>query len=159
MFLALSLLLAPLTGCGSESPDEQAGDPTPAETSTGAPSSSENPGEHEVLDLVSQSDVGGEVAPMAAPLDSATTIADFSEQFDDDRMRASISTALVERGVPDGRTVVGAVVAIGCEAPTEVEVLSGPDGVEITAAPVKTDQQCLVPVTTVALVAVDSSLV
>ena len=148
LILTLVLLLA---GCGSESPDEQADDPAPEETT----SRSVDPlVENDVVALVSESDVGGEVSPEAAPLDTPTAIADFSAQFENGRMGASISAALAATPVPDGLTVVGAVVAIGCEAPTEVEIETGPEGVRISAAPVKSDQQCLVPVTTVALVAV-----
>lgn len=159
LLLALVLLLA---GCGSESPDEQADDPTPTETPTVTETPTDTPtdtpsstlAENDLVALVSESDVGGEVSPEAVPLDNPTAIADFSAQFDNERMGASISTALAATPVPDGLTVVGAVVAIGCEPPTEVEIETGPEGVRISAAPVKSDQQCLVPVTTVALVAV-----
>ena len=155
LFLALVLLLA---GCGSESPDERADDPSPDDTTSSTSDPSETPAdqlaENDVVALVSESDVGGEVAPEAVPLDTPTAIADFSAQFENERMGASISAALAATEVPDDLTVVGAVVAIGCEPPTEVEIETGPEGVLISAAPVKSDQQCLVPVTTVALVAV-----
>lgn len=153
--LALALALV-LTGCGaetSETPEAQADDPAPTADSTAEPSAGASAG-NDVIALVSESDVGGEVDPQAVPLDTATAIADFSTRFEDERMAAAISEALVDTATLDGQTVLGAVVAVGCEPPTEVEVTSGPDGVEITAGLVKTDQQCLVPVTTVALVAV-----
>ena len=155
LLLVLGLLLA---GCGSGSPDDLGYGPAPEETASSSSEPTETPSatvaENDLLALVSESDVGGEVSPEAVPLDSPTAIADFSAQFDDERMGASISTALAATPVPDGLTVVGAVVAIGCEPPTEVEIETGPEGVRISAAPVKSDQQCLVPVTTVALVAV-----
>lgn len=151
--LALTLMLA---GCGDDAGDEQADDPDPSATSSSAMPDGD-PGEPEVLALVSESDVGGEVSPAAVSLDSATLIADFAAQFEDERMGAAISEALADTQVDEGREVVGAVVAIGCEPPTDVTVESGDEGVEITAAPVKTDQQCLVPVTTVALVSVPAT--
>lgn len=149
LVLALTLLLA---GCGSETPvDERADDPTP----TAASSSTEGEGAYTVLALVSESDVGGEVDPEAVPLDTPQAVADFAARFEDQRMEESISAAIAGASVPEGQVVLGAVVAIGCEPPTEVQVEVRPDGVEITAAPVKTGRQCLVPVTTVALVAAD----
>lgn len=150
--LALTLLL---TGCGADGADERADDPDPTEpTSSATPG---DPSEPEVLALVSESNVGGEVSPVAVRLDTATLIADFAAQFENERMGAAISEALADAQLAEGQTVVGAVVAIGCEPPTEVTVESGDEGVEITAAPVKTDKQCLVPVTTVALVTVSAT--
>lgn len=150
LLLALTLLLA---GCGSETPaDERAGDPTPGASTSASPGDAD----HTVLALVSESNVGGEVDPRAVPLDSPQGIADFAARFEDQRMEESISRAIAGASVPEGQVVFGAVVAVGCEPPTEVAVEVGPDGVEITAAPVKSTQQCLVPVTTVALVAVDA---
>ncbi len=152
MLLALTVLL---TGCGSDGADEKADDPATEETSS-SPTAGDDPSENDVLALVSESDVGGEVSPEAVSLATATFIADFAAQFEDERMGASISAALADHPVADDQTVVGAVVAIGCEPPTDVAVERGYDGVEITADPVKSDQQCLVPVTTVALVAVSA---
>lgn len=148
LLLALGLLL---TGCGSESPaDEQADGPTPGASTSASPGDAD----HTVLALVSESDVGGEVDPRAVPLDTPQRTADFASRFEDQRMEESISRAIAGASVPEGQVVLGAVVAVGCEPPTEVSVEVGPDRVEITAAPVKSTQQCLVPVTTVALVAV-----
>ena len=143
--LALVLLLG---GCATESADERAVEPPPGGTPTDAPAGDD------VIALVSEPDVGGEVSPEAAPLDSPSAVADFTSQFEHARMDTAMAAALAGTTVPDGRTVMGAVVAIGCEPPTDVEIETGPEGVLVTAPPVKSDQQCLVPVTTVALVTV-----
>jgi hypothetical protein len=59
--------------------------------------------------------------------------------------------------VPDGQQVMGAVIEISCATPGNAEVTRADNGsVVITAkgGGGKTTQECLVPVTTVAVVAV-----
>jgi hypothetical protein len=59
--------------------------------------------------------------------------------------------------VPSGQTLLGAVVAIGCDVPPGVTVQHADGGLAITALKVeKPREECFAPVTTVALVAVDA---
>jgi hypothetical protein len=157
--LALALLLA---GCGDDTP-ERAGDgassspASPSPTATGTPE--EGPVDFTLVALVSESNVGGEVDPAATLLDSDRAVADFAARFDDPRMLERLQAEVAEADVPDGQALVGAVVAIACDAPAEVYVEWTGSGLQVTGSRVKTDKQCLVPVTTVALVAVDAELV
>lgn len=111
--------------------------------------------EPRLLTLVSQSAVGGEVSPLAQPLDSQVAIEEFASGFRDGLMLGPLTSTLDVVDVPDGQVAAGAVVAIGCEPPTEVDIEVTDAGVEVTAEPVKSDRQCLAPVTTVALIAAD----
>ena len=133
-----------LTGCGAG--EREAQDPrTPADP----------PAQPGLLTLVSQPDVGGQVDPLATSLERPDDVAAFTEAFTDDRMRVALERALARADVPDGQVAGGAVVAVGCQAPTEVEVETTAEGVTVTAAPVKGSVQCLVPLTTVAVISAD----
>jgi hypothetical protein len=149
ILLALTLLLA---GCGSDSGD--AGDRASDPAGTGESTTSDG-AEPELLTLVAQSDVGGEVDPRAVSLDGQAAVDEFAGRFEDGRMGEALADALAEVEVPDGRVPAGAVVAIGCLSPTVVDIEVTDAGVEVTADPVKGDVQCLVPVTTVAVIAAD----
>ena len=56
---------------------------------------------------------------------------------------------------PDGRVLLGAVVAVGCDVPPGVRVEGAGSDLRILAKPVPSPlQECLAPVTTVAVVSV-----
>jgi len=74
-------------------------------------------------------------------------------------MRTALTKAYQKADVPEGEVLVGTVVGVSCQAPSEVNVEQTKSGVEITADPVKTKNQCIVPVTTVALVSVPEAAV
>jgi hypothetical protein len=159
LLLTCALLLS---GCGGDD-DGTASDPASSSPTVPAPSSgtTTQPGGGSdagatLLALVSQSAVGGEVDTTAVPLDSDEAIGEFTAQFEGDQMQQSIQQALSVAAVPDGQQVMGAVIAIGCETPENAAVTRADDGsVVITAkGGGKSTQECLVPVTTVALVAV-----
>jgi hypothetical protein len=157
---ALTLLLG---GCGDDAV-ERAGDGASTGTATTSPSSSTGtpsagPVDFTLVALVSESNVGGEVDPEATALDSEDAVADFAAQFEDSRMVERLQAEVAGADVPVGQTLVGAVVSIACDAPAEVYVEWADGGLRVTGSQVKTDKQCLVPVTTVALVAVDAALV
>jgi hypothetical protein len=148
--LLLTLLLAsgPLTACGADQ----------AETATDAtaPSSAVDA---TTVALVSRSAAGGRVSTEPAVLDDEAAVAAFTKQLRGPA-RQRVARAIAKADVPDGRTLLGAVVAVGCDVPPGVTVHAQGDGLEITADPVSTPrQECLVAVTTVALVTVDSDAV
>jgi len=163
--LALTLLL---TGCGDDAGSgDEADDPAPTQTSSspaeGDPTDS-GPADGQIdfteIAMVSESNVGGEVSEMATVLDSDAAVAEFAAQFDDERMGERLSAEVAKAHVPDGQTLVGAVVSIACDPPAEIFVDEGlAGGVTVAAGKVPNDKQCLVPVTTVALVAVDAAAV
>jgi hypothetical protein len=144
--LGILLLLAALTGCGSDD-GSTAEDPT-AEP-TGDPT---GPGWTQVA-LLSESEAGGEVDPAATPLPDEAAVAAFAGGFDERLGSQVVEAAGVD--VPDGQELYGAVVALDCEPPTELRVARDGDDVVVTAEAEKASIQCLVPVTTVALVLVE----
>ena len=84
---------------------------------------------------------------------------EFAGQFSGTQMRTALTKAYQKADVPEGEVLAGAVVGVSCQAPSEVNVEQTKSGVEITADPVKTKNQCIVPVTTVALVSVPEAAV
>lgn len=155
--LGLLLVLALcLGGCGDDSGGSDGSDAgtdggaTPDETPSGAI----EPGE---VVFVSESAVGGNVLSTATPIDSDAALQEFAEQFEDPRMGDRLAAEAADIDVPEGESLVAAVVALACDSPTEVSVEHTPAGLQVSSPPVKTDKQCLVPVTTVALVTVPES--
>jgi hypothetical protein len=165
--LAAALLLA---GCGdstSDAADDGCDDtascvptsstgPTTGPTSgpTGSPAPSDGL-EPSTIGIVSQTAIGGRVDLDAVPLDDRQALQEFASQFNRGGMEEKISQAIGAATVPEGYTVMGAVVAIGCDVPPDVTVTQGPDGWVFAPQEVASPlQECFAPVTSVALVAV-----
>ena len=97
---------------------------------------------------------------MATVLDSDAAVAEFAAQFDDERMGRAAERGGRERRRtrrPDagrGGRLDGLRPARG-----DLRGAGSAGGVTVTAGKVPNDKQCLVPVTTVALVAVDAAAV
>ena len=140
---ALTLVLA---GCGGEDGGSDGG----------SDDRSDDRGtiEPEQVVFISESAVGGNVLSTATTIDGDQSIQEFAGQFEDPRMADRIADEAARIDVPDGDELAAAVVAVACDAPTDVSVERTPAGLQVTSPPVKTDKQCLVPVTTVALVTV-----
>ncbi|WP_151083360.1 hypothetical protein [Nocardioides cynanchi] len=142
--LATASLLA-VAGCGSSSStvDGPAG-PT-AGPITGAT----------VLPLISVTGGGGTVSTSATLLDTKAHIRAFTGQFRQPTMAARV-TAAVKQAAGAGKPVYGAVVAVGCDRPPGAVVSLDANGdVQITGEEVASPlQECLAPVTTVALASV-----
>ncbi|WP_193605020.1 hypothetical protein [Nocardioides dongkuii] len=149
--LGTVLLLAVLSACGTEENPPAATD-TPASPDTPAAS----PAWSEVA-LVSESAGRGEVAAVATPLPDEAAVRGFVAPFDD-RLANEVAVAARAAAVPEGQELYGAVVAIGCEVPSGVTVVQEGEDVVVTAMKEKPSPgvQCLVPVTTVALVLVEA---
>jgi hypothetical protein len=136
-----------LAGCGDESPGEADDEPR-------------GPIEFELVEMVTETAVGGMVSPGAVALADASAVQQFSGQFEDDRMEIRLLQLVDELEVPDDKAAYAAVVALGCEVPTEVTVTSTDTGILIEARkPMTKPVECLAPMTTVAVVLVDESVV
>ena len=151
-----------LAGCGDASSSGAVTDTTGASPSTGTPTSSASPSptkggtslDFQTVALVSQTAAGGTVDGNAVLLDDQAAREDFVAQFERRGMDRKIQQAIASATVPSGYSLLGAVVAIGCDVPPGVIVTQSPDGYVITAQKVPSPlQECFAPVTTVAIVA------
>jgi hypothetical protein len=139
--LVLAALAAALVGCGSGTA------PTGGQASEGP--------DVVVVALVSQTAGGGRVSAKPARLDRPAAVTRFTGQFRGDALRSKVAGAVRRASPQDGRVLLGAVVAIGCDVPPGVRVEGAGSDLRILAKPVPSPlQECLAPVTTVAVVSV-----
>ena len=153
-----ALALAVTAGCGdsSSTATDPAGSPTsnPASDPAGVPSRS--PGTVEgarVLPLISMTGAGGREQPAATLLSSRADVKAFARELRLPAMWHRIDAALRSVRVPSDRDVVGQIVAVGCDVPPGVDVVVDSEGDVVlvpheVASPL---QECLAPVTTVAI--------
>jgi hypothetical protein len=159
-FLPAALLAALLAGCGdaaSDAASDPSGDRTePTATTSSMPTVDPSSGlEAQTIAIVSQTAVGGQVDLDAVPLADAAAQQEFAAQFNRPGMGRKIARAVASATVPEGYTVMGAVVSVGCDVPPGVTVSQGPDGWVLTPQKVASPlQECFAPVTSVAIVAV-----
>lgn len=160
------LLLVPGCGTETEPPDaaprasEQASAESASPSGSPAAPVSEGPLEFTQVALVSRTAVGGEVDRAATVLDDSAATTRFGEQFETGGMGEEVAAAVARTDVPEGQVLLGAVVALGCDVPSEVAVARTSEGVTITALKTaKPLKECLAAVTTVALVLVDENAV
>lgn len=147
----LALLLAlggsVLAGCG----EEQAGE---------ADQEPRGPVDFELVEMVTETAVGGMVSPGAVALADVSAVRQFTAQFDNDRMETRLVQLVDRLEVPDDQAAYAAVVAIGCEVPSDVTVTSTDTGILIEATKKTTKPvECFAPMTTVAVVFVDEAVV
>jgi len=110
--------------------------------------------------IVSETAVGGMVSAGAVALSDVTAVQQFAGQFEDDRMTTRLTQVFDDLEVPDDQAAYAAVVAIGCEVPSDVTVTSTDTGILIQAVkPTQKPVECFAPVTSVAVVLVDESVV
>jgi hypothetical protein len=145
--LALALLLS---GCGDSSSSEATDSPSPSPTFSDPPAT-----DPLTVAIVSATAAGGEVDPVAVPVEDDADLHAFTAQFEDGEITEKIGAAIGAATIPEGYTVVGAVVSIGCDVPTDVTATEGPDGWLLEPEmPNTSNVQCFAPVTSVGLVAV-----
>lgn len=153
--LLLSALL--LAGCGEDpitdaveaGPTTTSPDPTEPSMSAGDPVQ-----EPSVVAMLSETAAGGRVSAAPVPIDDVDTLRDFVRGLEG-RMPRQVVRAAAGATVPDGQTLLAAVVDISCVPPLDVSV-EVDDG-RVVVQPLKEKPtgrapQCLAPVTTVAIV-------
>jgi hypothetical protein len=166
LILGLLLILTLLAGCGEDTAVDPAGESSPSGSSSSTPSStsssapSNGPVDFTEVAVVTQTNVGGEVDEQAVDLTDEAAFSAFTAQFEDSRMEDELRTAVAGADVAEGQTVVGAVVAVGCLPPAKVSVELTDAGLMVTGVPDKREAtiDCFAAVTSVAVVAVDASL-
>lgn len=163
--LAMGLLAVVIAGCGPATEQEGDSGASPAQGNTTqepGPEPSPDPEEQPTGQptglpaLVSASQGGGTTDMDPVVIESPADVEELAAGLEaglpelvESRVREARSL------VPEGQALVGMVVWVGCETPTEVRVEgTAQDPVLTAVVPGKGSTQCLVPVTTVALAAV-----
>lgn len=164
--LLLPLLLA---GCGEEGTGSATDDPTSSASSTpAAPTSPTSPNPTDeplatdgandgatVLGLVHETNAGGTVSDQLTSIDGDGLL-DFLTQLDSSSLSEQVMAIAEDNPPTDGHRLMAAVVALGCDVPPGVTVSGAPDDSGTwTVIPDKVTaplQECLAPVTTVAVV-------
>lgn len=168
-----TLLLATAAGCGSDTGDgddpgtasDTSSDTSSETPSDGASTSNSGSGASFVVGesvepgqavIVSASNVDGETSTKASALVDDQSLEAFLAPTDP-RLAKDVRAAVRQATVPADSTLFGAVVSVGCDRPTSIEWSTTFDGIEVTPTLPKSEVQCLVPVTSVALWLVPNS--
>ncbi|WP_159081285.1 hypothetical protein [Nocardioides sediminis] len=184
--LAAALAAAALAGCGQSDGGEtsdRAAEPTASDTSTVEPGEGTTPGPGDSASatggegatstgagtvlptgdaattttarIITASNADGETSPRPVPLTDSASVRDFVATMGAD-LGPRVRAAVRQTDVPPGQTLMGAIVSVGCDEPTGVEVVQTFDGYEVTAVLPKSGVQCVVAMTSVALFQVES---
>ena len=152
----IAALLVSLGGCGTDQGSAgEAGD-----ESSGPGSVPTKDFSYDVVALVSGSAAHGPGVKGSRPtrISDEAALDRFAGQF-----QGPLPASLRQQGgaalayLADGQALTATVVAVGCEPPTKVTVTHDGGALSVEAVPVESNIQCLVPVTTVALVAVPAA--
>lgn len=100
--------------------------------------------------IISASNADGEVTTRPVPVEDPESLDDFVATLGAD-LGPRVRAAVRRTEVSVGETLMAAVVAIGCDRPTGVELVQTFDGYEVTGIVPKSGVQCLVTMTSVAL--------
>ena len=169
---AVLALLLPLAACGDGTDD---GGTTATESSEPSPSSPDSSSETpsvtptvtpgaegpvpvtgtagvETAVVVAGPEAGGEVSPLAFPLDTRQARRDFTSGLEAG-LGDEVTKAVRGLDAGDGTLPWGTIAAVGCEGPTAVRIDAGEAGYEVTPTMPKSTVQCLVPVTYVVVFA------
>jgi hypothetical protein len=156
--LALGCLLA--AGC-ADAGDGTADDASPADPTSAATSDSKSAppsAEWTEVAIVHATAAGGSVSTNPVRVDSDEALDGFVAQFERPDLGQKVRSAVAGADIPDGHVPAAAVVALGCDVPPGVSVVTDrelrvvPDKV---ASPLK---ECFAPVTSVAVLTLDESL-
>lgn len=163
----LLLTLALLAGCGEGPEGDAAADgsglssPSASSASTPASTPAHGPVDFTEVAVVADPDAGGRVDERAVDLTDEAAFAEFVAQFDGSRMEDKLRAEIESADVPEGQVLAGAVVAIGCLPPSGLVAEYTDRGLMVAGIPDKREAtvDCFAAVTSVAVVAVDASLV
>ncbi len=164
--LVATTVLPFAAGCGSGS--GTAGEPESTVSATPSSSPSSSPGssasasdlplvEPEVVAILSRSAAGGHTSDTAVDVGTPAGMRRLVGGLRLSALADEVRSTADQTAVPDGRRLMGQVVSVGCDVPSDVTVTDDEHGVHL--APVftgKTLQECLVAVTSIALVLVDA---
>ncbi|MGZ6754011.1 MAG: hypothetical protein ACXVEJ_11180 [Nocardioides sp.] len=147
-----------LTACGGGSDGSTVRDPAGSPSSS--PAATDGPVDFTQVAMVSMTGGGGRVSTRGTVLGDDAAIAAYARQFRTGAVGDQIRAKAAAAHLPDGRSLVVAVVAIGCDVPPGVHVTAAAGGVVVTPDKVASPlPECLAPVTSIALVSVPSSAV
>jgi hypothetical protein len=149
------------TTAPSDPPDPGDASPTPSPGESGGAAGSGGDGDgdaaeavdHDVVALPFATAAGGTASAMLTPVDSPDELETFVSQFERDELAEEVRTAATTTSY-DGDLWAG-VVSVGCDVPPGVTVSEGEAGYLATPQKVVDPlDNCVAPVTTVALVAI-----
>lgn len=160
--LLVAFLLAVSAGCGNDAGGPASTDVADGETRSQRPgeATAEQPGDPDhpagdVVAILTETGVGGTVASLAVPVGDDAARQRFGRQFSDQRMRDRIEAETAGIDLRTGSRLYAAVVAVGCDVPPGVVITLAAAGVAVTPEQVAAPrQECLAPMTSVALVVV-----
>lgn len=136
-------VLTALTGCGGESGDRADDPATQEQTDAAAP---------RVVDIVSGSAAGGDVAAEATVIEDDRALERYLRQFDSDPFVGELTEAIDAHELAGDRVLGLAVIEISCDEPPSATVTSDGDAFVVTAAKVTSPHiECYAPVTSVAV--------
>ncbi len=160
-----TLLTLGLAGCGDA--EDTATDPTgeqtsqpsePTEEPTPTPESGDDgPVTFTQIAILTNTEEDGTVSTTPVPLDTEEAVAEFTAQFTGVRMAEQVRTAVADAPeVGADQTLVGAVLVIGCDRPTDITVERVDGDVLVSPVMSKRQVQCFAPMTSVAILVVDT---
>lgn len=144
--LGTLVLLLGLAACGDDDPsdgDVQTDPPEPTVTQ---------------VDLLTGTAAGGTVASEPTVLPDDQAVLDYAAQFRNDELGGEIVAAADAAEVAAGQQLAAAVVAVGCEVPTEVVGRYDAGAVRVDAVMPPSEKKCLAPITSVALMLVPDGI-
>ncbi len=139
-------------GCGRATDATDGAVDTPA-SSSAAPSEA-SASDPVTVAILTGTVAGGTVDPTPTPLDTPEAVADFVSQFDNAEFGRSVESAAAGVEVTEGRTLVGSVLTIGCEVPTDIDVVGAPGQIRLVPVMPKKQRpdECFAPMASVGLV-------
>lgn len=154
-------------GCGTDpepdpSPDTAWGISSDTASPSGTPSRTPEPEEtgpeemeHRVVAVVSVTNAGGTVTGVPVRLDDEAAVNTWTSQFSGEGLREQVVAAVDKAREIDDQVALGVVLSIGCEEPPDWVLLRDDEGLRVRVPKPAKTVQCLAPVTTVAVLAVD----
>lgn len=160
--LGLLIAAASLTACGVTTQGatglEGVTGTATAQQSASAPATAQ-PATWTLVEILDITSAGGTVTDVLQPLSQSQQVDDFVAGLASgqaaDRVRAAVRAA----EIPPDHRLMGAVVAQGCEPPSEVTVRTGSGAPTVEAEVGQRNLQCLAAITSVALVSVRADLI